>query len=180
MSKADSLTIRCGCCRPGIRSFNKMQVMPMDLHVVHEEPGQWLQLPSRLQRDAQTSCTNQCGMSSRPGTPASAGGSVQPGGEDRPGPPRTGEDPRGQARTPEDRPGQDRTPEDRPGQPHTATVTSQMAKPAREGCTVVLQAPCLPVSSGCLNQCLLSGLWKVLVPFNSEFAQWTPEGSGFV
>lgn len=87
---------------------------------------------------------------------------------------------RGQARTPEDRPGQDRTPEDRPGQPHTATVTSQMAKPAGEGCTVVLQAPCLPVSSGCLNQCLLSGLWKVLVPFNSEFAQWTPEGSGFV
>lgn len=104
------LTVCCGCCRPGIRSFNKMQVMPMGLHVVREEPGLWLQLPSSLQRPAvaQTSAAS----AATPGTPA-----ARHPGSPAPRPPqegqcsqaartgrargqaRTGQDPRGQART---------------------------------------------------------------------------------
>ena len=141
------LTVCCGCCRPGIRSFNKMQVMPMGLHVVREEPGQWLHLPSSLQRPAvaQTSAALAAAPGPRqPGTPAAR----HPGLRRRVSAARR----RGQD-GPEDRRGQARTPEDRPGQPHTEMVTSQTAKPVGEGCTVVLCAPCLPVS-----QCLLSGL----------------------
>ena len=144
-------TVCCGCWRPGIRSFNKTQVMPMGLHVVHEEPGQWLQLPSSLQRPAlaQTSVASAAAREPRPPREGQCSQAARTGrARGRARTPRPGEDPRGQARTPEAR----------PGQPHTAVVTSQTAKPVGEGCTVVLCAPCLPVSSGCLNQCLLSGL----------------------
>lgn len=154
------LTVCCGCCRPGIRSFNKMQVMPMGLHVVREEPGQWLHLPSSLQRPAvaQTSAALAAAPGPRqPGTPASAGGSVQPGGEDRMGP-RTGEDLRGQERTPEDRRGQARTGQDPRGQARTAPH-SDGDQPDRQACRGRLHG----------------GSVRPMPPGESVFTQWPPK-----